>query len=124
MILIERENERSRNGAFGSKQKIILSGKGARKIQTVFDWDGFKKKEFAVLCEANKEQFFDDCERNGIHCFLSEFSKKRNLFVCCHLYEDRFSNGRYELAALKGWETKPNRLYGKDGLQEVKYEID
>ena len=48
---------------------------------------------------------------------MSEFSKKRNLFVCCHLYEDRFSNGRYELAALKGWETKPNRLYGKDGLQ-------
>ena len=44
-------------------------------MQTVFDWDGFKKKEFAVLCEANKEQFFDDCERNGIHCFLSEFAK-------------------------------------------------
>ena len=53
-----------------------------------------------------------------------EFAKERNLFVCCHLYEDRFSNGRYELAALKGWETKPNRLYGKDGLQEVKYAID
>ena len=23
-----------------------------------FDWDGFNKKEFAVLCEVNKEQFF------------------------------------------------------------------
>ena len=39
-------------------------------MQTGFDWDGFKKKEFAVLCEVNKEQFFDDCKRNGIHCFF------------------------------------------------------
>ena len=87
-----------------------------------FDWDGFKQKQFAVICETDKERFFSDCKKQGIHCFLSEFAKERNLFVCCHLYEDRFSNGRYELAALKGWETKPDRLYGKDGLQEVKYE--
>lgn len=91
-------------------------------MQTVFDWDRFKKKEFAVLCEAHKEQFFDDCKRHGIYCFLSEFAKKRNLFVCCHLYEDRFGNGRYELAALKGWETKPNGLYGKDGLDVKIYD--
>ena len=89
-------------------------------MQTGFDWDVFKKKEFAVHCEVNKEQFFDDCKRHGIHCFLSDFAKERNLFVCCHLYEDRFSNGRYELAALKGWETKPNGLYGKDAAVKQK----
>ena len=87
-----------------------------------FDWDSFKQKQFAVICETDKEKFFADCKQHGIHCFLSEFSKKRNLFVCVHLYENRLSNGRYELVALKGWETKPNGLYGKDGLQEVKYE--
>ena len=91
-------------------------------MQAFFDWDGFKKKEFAVLCEVSKKQFFDDCKRHGIHCFLSEYAKKRNLFVCCHLYEDRFSGGRYELAALKGWETKPNGLYGKDGLEVKLYD--
>lgn len=92
-----------------------------RNKSPAFNWDGFKKKEFAVLCEVNKDQFFADCNQHGIHCFLSEFAKKRNLFVCCHLYEDRFSNGRYELAALNGWEIKPNGLYGKDGLEEVFY---
>ena len=85
------------------------------------DWDGFKQKQFAVICETGKESFFNDCKKNGIHCFLSEFSKRRNLFVCVHLYENRLSNGRYELASLKGWETKPNGLYGKDGLKEVKW---
>ena len=91
-------------------------------MQAVFDWDGFKKKEFAVHCEVNKEKFFDDCKHHGIHCFLSEFAKERNLFVCCHLYEDRFSNGRYELAALNGWEIKANGLYGKDGLEVKLYD--
>lgn len=89
----------------------------------IFDWDGFKQKQFAVICENDKERFFADCKEHGVYCFLSEFAKKRNIFVCVHLYETRFSNGRYELVALKGWETKPNGLYGKDGLQEVKYEI-
>lgn len=93
---------------------------GADNLPT-FDWDGFKQKQFAVICEADKEQFFDDCKQNGIHCFLSEFSKQRNLFVCVHLYENRFSNGRYELVALKGWETKPNGLYGKDGLEVIRF---
>ena len=91
-------------------------------MQTVFDWDGFNRKEFAVLCEAHKEQFFDDCKRHGIHCFLSEFAKRRNLFVCCHLYENRFSNGRYELEALNGCETKPNGFYEEDGLYVKNYE--
>ena len=88
----------------------------------IFDWDGFKQKQFAVICETDKERFFADCKQNGIHCFLSEFAKQRNLFVCVHLYENRLSNGRYELVALKGWETKPNGLYGKDGLEKVKYD--
>lgn len=92
-------------------------------MQKGFDWDGFKQKQFAVICEAEKEKFFADCKQHGIYCFLSEFAKQRNLFVCVHLYEDRFSNGRYELVALKGWETKHNGLYGKDGLDEVKYAI-
>ena len=95
---------------------------GGENKSPTFDWDGFKQKQFAVICETDKERFFADCKSHGIHCFLSEFAKERNLFVCCHLYEDRFSNGRYELAALKGWEIKPNGLYGKDGLSEVKYE--
>ena len=95
---------------------------GGRNKSPTFDWDEFKQKQFAVLCETDKERFFADCKRHGIYCFLSEFAKKRNLFVCCHLYEDRLSNGRDELAALKGWETKQNGLYGKDGLEEVKYE--
>ena len=86
-----------------------------------FDWDGFKKKQFAVICEKDKERFFADCKQRGIHCFLSDFAKKRNLFVCVHLYENRLSNGRYELVAFNGWETKQNGLYGKDGLQEVRY---
>lgn len=87
----------------------------------IFDWDGFKQKKFVVICETDKEKFFDDCKQHGIHCFLSEFSKKRNLFVCAKRYESRFSDGRYELFALKGWETKPNGLYGKDGLEEILY---
>ena len=89
-------------------------------MQVGFDWDGFKQKKFAVICETDKERFFADCKEHGVYCFLSEFAKKRNLFVCVHLYETRFSNGRYELVALKGWETEPNGLYGKDGL-EVKF---
>ena len=95
---------------------------GGRNKSPAFDWDGFKQKQFAVFCETDKERFFADYKKHGIHCFLSEYAKKRNLFVCCHLYEDRLSNGRYELAALNGWEIKPNGLYGKDGLEEVKYE--
>lgn len=80
------------------------------------DWVLFKQKKFAVICESDKEKFFADCKQHGIYCFLSEFAKKRNLFVCVHLYENQFSNGRYELAALKGWEIKPNGLYEKNGL--------
>ena len=101
-------------------QEMQSKNNGADNCPT-FDWDGFKRKEFAVICEADKDQFFADCNQHGIHCFLSEFAKKRNLFVCVHLYENRLSNGRYELVALKGWETKQNCLYGKDGLQEVRY---
>ena len=93
-------------------------GAGSRPV---IDWDGFKQKQFSVICETDKEGFFDDCKQHGIYCFLSEFAKRRNLFVCVHLYENRLSNGRYELVALKGWETKPNGLYGKDGLEEVKW---
>jgi hypothetical protein len=89
---------------------------------TIFDWDGFKQKQFAVICETDKEQFFAYCKQHGIHCFLSEFSKKRSLFVCVQLYENRLSNGRYELVALKGWEIKPNGLYGKDGLEVIEYD--
>ena len=93
---------------------------GGNKSPT-FDWDGFKQKKFAVICENCKEQFFDDCKRHSIYCFLSEFAKKRNLFVCAKRYDDHFSKGRYELFALQGWETKPNGLYGKDGLEEILY---
>ena len=95
---------------------------GGGKKSPSFDWDGFKQKQFAVICENDKERFFADCKRHGIHCFLSEFAKKRNLFVCAKRYESQFSDGRYELFALKGWETKPNALYGKDGLEEVFWE--
>ena len=102
-------------------QETQSKNKGADNRPT-FDWDGFKQKQFAVICETDKEKFFADCKQHGIYWFLSEFSKQRNLFVCVHLYEDRFSNGRYELVALKGWETKPNGLYGKDGLEEVFWE--
>ena len=102
-------------------QETQSKNKGADN-RPAFDWDGFKQKQFAVICEADKEPFFDACKHHGIHCFLSEFSRKRSLFVCVHLYENRLSDGRYELVALKGWETKPNGLYGKDGLQEVKYD--
>lgn len=87
-----------------------------------FDWEGFKQKQFAVICESDKEKFFADCKHHGIHCFLSEFARKRNLFVCVRLYENRLSDGRYELVALKGWETKPNGLYGKDGLEAIRFE--
>ena len=93
-------------------------------FRPTFDWDGFKQKKFAVRCEYCKEQFFDDCKRHGIYCFLSEFAKKRNLFVCAKRYDDHFSKGRYELFALQGWETGPNGVYGKDGLKEVIYELE
>ena len=102
-------------------QETQSKNKGADNRPT-FDWDSFKQKQFAVICETEKERFFADCKQHGIHCFLSEFAKRRNLFVCVNLYENRLSNGRYELVALKGWETKPNGLYGKDGLREVKYD--
>ena len=95
---------------------------GGRNKSPTFDWDEFKQKKFAVICETGKEKFFYDCKQHGIHCFLSEFAKKRNLFVCVHLYENRFSNGRYELAAFKGWEIKPNDLYGEDGLEVKNYD--
>lgn len=87
------------------------------------NWNGFKRKEFAVKCEANKEKFFADCKNNGIHSVsLSDFAKQRNLFVCVQRYETRLTNGRYELIALKGWETKPNGLYGLLGLPEIDYD--
>ena len=88
----------------------------------IFDWDGFKQKKFAVICETDKERFFDNCHKNGILICLGDMEKKRNLFVCGKRYESRFSDGRYELFALNGWETKPNGLYGKDGLEEVFWE--
>ena len=102
-------------------QEMQSKNNGADNCPT-FDLDGFKRKEFAVICEADKERFFNYCKQHGIYCFLSEFAKKRNLFVCVHLYENRLSNGRYELVALKGWETKPNGLYGKDGLEVKNYD--
>lgn len=102
-------------------QEMQSKNKGADNRPT-FDWEGFKQKQFAVICETDKEKFFSDCKQHGIYCFLSEFAKKRNLFVCVHRYENRLSNGRYELVALKGWETRSNGLYGKDGLEEVFWE--
>lgn len=87
----------------------------------IFDWDGFKQKQFVVICETGKERFFDDCHKNGILVYLGDMAKKRNIFVCGKRYENRFSDGRYELFALKGWETKPNGLYGKDVLEEILY---
>jgi hypothetical protein len=88
----------------------------------VFNWEGFKKTEFAIVCKADKERFFQDCKEHGIHIFFSEFAIKRNLFVCVRRYENRLSCGRYELFALKGWETKPNGLYGKEGLELIFYD--
>lgn len=85
-------------------------------------WEGFKNKEFAIICENEKESFFKECMENGIHIFLSDFAKKRNLFICSRRYESRVSEGRFELFALKGWETKPDGMYGKEGLREVRYE--
>ncbi len=89
----------------------------------MLDWDGFKRTEFAVVCETDKNRFFDECNRNGIHSIsLSEFAKhQRSVFVCVRRYENRLSNGRCELFALKGWETKPNGLYGNTGIPEIRY---
>lgn len=93
-------------------------------MQTDFDWDGFKKKRFAVICYTDKEKFFAECKENGIStCMLNNRVKKRNYFVCVRRYENRVSNGRYELFAIDKWQIEPNGLYGKNGLQEVKYEI-
>lgn len=91
-------------------------------IESTINWDGFKNKEFAIICENEKEAFFKECTKNGIHIFLSDFAKKRNVFVCSRRYESRVSEGRFELFALKGWETKPGGMYGKEGLREVRYE--
>lgn len=88
-----------------------------------FDWESFKQKKFAVMCETNKERFFNDCHKNGILICFGDMAKKRNLFVCAKRYDDRFSDGRYELFALKGWETKPDGLYGKDGLEVIEYDL-
>ena len=85
-------------------------------------WEDFKRKEFAIVCKENKKQFFTDCMQHGIHVFLSDFAKERNLFVCCLRYDNRLSPGRYELFAFKGWETKPNGLYGANGLPEIDYD--
>lgn len=101
-------------------QETQSKNKGADNRPNL-DWDGFKQKQFAVICETDKEQFFEDCKKHGILICFGDMAKKRNLFVCAKRYESRFSDGRYELFALKGWETKPNGLYGKDGLQEVVY---
>ena len=82
------------------------------------DWDGFKQTEFAVRCETDKVKFFEDCKKNGIHVFLTDRAKERNIFVCVRRYESRVSGGRYELFALMDWQIKPGALYGKIGLEE------
>ena len=89
--------------------------------QPPFDWDGFKRTEFAVICQTDKQRFLGECKKNGIHSIsLSEFAiQQRSVFVCVMRYENRLSNGRYELFALKGWETKPNGLYGSIGIPEI-----
>lgn len=102
-------------------QETQSKKKGADN-RPIFDWDGFKQKQFAVICETSKERFFADCKQHSIHCFLSEFAKKRNLFVCVHLYENRLSNGRYELVALEDYHIKPSGFYGKDGLEAIGFE--
>lgn len=87
------------------------------------DWDEFKRTNFAVICNDSKEKFFSDCKENGIHIFLSDFARKRNLFVCAKRYENRVGGGRYELFALKGWETRENGLYGNTGIPELDYDL-
>ncbi len=42
--------------------------------------------------------------------------KMRSIFVCVKRYDDRLSNGRYELYTLDLWQTLPGSLYGKYGL--------
>lgn len=88
----------------------------------MFDWEGFKRTEFAVKVEENKEKFFSDCKANGVHVFLGEFAKKSTVYICALRYKTEFSSGRYELFALKGWEIQPGRLYGVSGLPEFDYD--
>lgn len=82
----------------------------------MLNWQAFKDKEFAVKCEKNKENFFSECRKNGILIFMGECEKTRSIFVCVKRYDDRFSNGRYELYSLELWQTLPGSLYGKYGL--------
>lgn len=102
-------------------QEKIIKAQGV--VDHPFDWDGFKRTEFAVVCEIDKECFFDDCKKNSIHSIsLGEFAKQqRSVFVCVRRYENRLSDGRYELFALKEWQIKPDGLYGKAGLPEISY---
>lgn len=80
------------------------------------NWQAFKSKEFAVRCEHRKDEFFSDCRKNGILVLMGEREKLRSIFVCVQRYDDRLSNGRYELYTLELWQTLPGSLYGKFGL--------
>ena len=82
------------------------------------DWQAFKRKEFAIRATgAAKEAFFEECRAHGIFIFMGPREKEtRELFVCVHLYEDRFSRGRLELYSICEWQTKPGMMYGDKGL--------
>lgn len=85
------------------------------------DWEKFKETKFVVKCTSEKENFFSDCAKQGIHNFMGERAMLRNYFVCRLCYKDQFGEGRYELMSFDEWQTKENGLFGKQGIAVKEY---
>ena len=82
----------------------------------MFDWESFKKREFAVRCITDKEDFFEDCKEHGIMDFMGERAKQRDIFICRLCYKDACSSGRYELRAISEWQTKSKDFLGVESI--------
>ena len=86
------------------------------------DWKSFKETKIAVKCTMEKEKFFSDCAKHGIHNFMSENAMLRDYFICRLCYKDQFSEGRYELLAVDEWQLKEKGLFGKKAIGVIGYD--
>ena len=86
------------------------------------NWEDFKETKYAVKCTTGKENFFAKCATNEIYNFMGNKAKERTVFICRLCYNDQYSAGRYELLSIDEWQTRPNMLFGKTGINIINYE--
>lgn len=88
------------------------------------NWEAFKQTKFAIKCTSDKNLFFSECAKHGIYNFMSERAMRRDLFICRLCYADRFSKGRYELMSIDEWQTRENRLFGRNRIEVINYDTN